>query len=98
MQEKELGSGSPAFARGARAWADLRRERRSRGGDSRSGHRHRQPDYPLLSLFVMADLDPRLVWAHWIARMEHDLLALWSVAFWLWTIAAAYQQAKATGR
>jgi hypothetical protein len=33
--------------------------------------------------------DPRAVWTYWIPRLAHDVLSMWSIAFWLWAVADA---------
>ena len=43
--------------------------------------------------FVAADFDPKVVWAYWISRIGHDVMSVWSIAFWLWTIFDAYKSA-----
>jgi len=43
--------------------------------------------------FVAADFHPETVWAYWIARIGHDVMSLWSIAFWLWAIYDAYKNA-----
>jgi TM2 domain-containing membrane protein YozV len=44
--------------------------------------------------FTMADPDPQSGWAYWIPRIGHDVVALWSIAFWIWAVADAYLQAR----
>jgi TM2 domain-containing membrane protein YozV len=31
----------------------------------------------------------RAIWAYWIPRIGHDVMSLWSIAFWLWAIVDA---------
>ena len=33
--------------------------------------------------------DARAMWAYWIPRVFHDVIALWSVAFWVWAVVDA---------
>ncbi len=33
--------------------------------------------------------DLRAVWAYWIPRIAHDILSIWSIAFWIWAIVDA---------
>jgi TM2 domain-containing membrane protein YozV len=47
-----------------------------------------------LVLFVVADIDPTVGWAYWIPRVGHDVVSLWSVAFWIWAVVDAYRLAK----
>jgi hypothetical protein len=30
--------------------------------------------------------DARSIWAYWVPRVVHDLISIWSVAFWIWAI------------
>ena len=30
--------------------------------------------------------DVRALWAYWIPRIVHDILAVWSIIFWLWAV------------
>jgi TM2 domain-containing membrane protein YozV len=32
----------------------------------------------------------RAVWAYWIPRIAHDVLSIWSIAFWLWAVIDAF--------
>jgi len=43
--------------------------------------------------FVAADFDPEMAWAYWISRIGHDVMSVWSIAFWLWAIFDAYKGA-----
>lgn len=43
-----------------------------------------------LPVFVIANPDPSLVWAHWIPRVGHDVMSLWSIAFWIWAVGDAF--------
>lgn len=47
-----------------------------------------------LPVFVAANPDPEIVWAYWIPRIGHDVMSLWSVAFWAWAVVDAYVLAK----
>lgn len=31
----------------------------------------------------------RAVWAYWIPRIAHDVLAVWSIVFWTWAVVDA---------
>jgi TM2 domain-containing membrane protein YozV len=46
-----------------------------------------------LVVFAAADPDPEVVWAYWIPRLGHDMVALWSVIFWLWAVVDAVRMA-----
>lgn len=39
---------------------------------------------PMISPTGIADT--RTIWAYWIPRISHDVISVWSVAFWLWAI------------
>ncbi len=41
--------------------------------------------------FSMANPEAGVVWAYWIPRVGHDVLSVWSVAFWLWAVVDAYR-------
>ena len=45
-------------------------------------------------LFTMANPESGGGWAYWIPRIGHDLLSVWSIAFWIWTIADAVRLAR----
>jgi TM2 domain-containing membrane protein YozV len=47
-----------------------------------------------LSIFLAADPDPGKVWAYWIPRIGHDVMSLWSIVFWFWSVGDAYVLAK----
>ena len=47
-----------------------------------------------LPIFISANPDPGVVWSYWIPRIGHDVLALWSLVFWIWVIADSYQVAR----
>ena len=49
-----------------------------------------------LLVFSMADPDPQSIWAYWIPRIGHDVMAVWSIAFWIWAVVDAYRQARPT--
>jgi TM2 domain-containing membrane protein YozV len=53
-----------------------------------------------LPVFVAAKTDPELAWAYWLPRIGHDLMSLWSLAFWIWVIldAAALARKSQPGR
>ncbi len=42
-----------------------------------------------LRLFVAAEADPSALWSYWVPRVGHDIMSLWSVAFWIWAVADA---------
>jgi hypothetical protein len=44
--------------------------------------------------FTAADPNPEIAWAYWIPRLGHDVVALWSVAFWIWAVADAVRAAR----
>jgi TM2 domain-containing membrane protein YozV len=48
-----------------------------------------------LLLFGSASRDPGSVWAYWIPRIGHDVLAVWSIVFWIWAVVDAYLCARA---
>ena len=31
----------------------------------------------------------RAIWAYWIPRVMHDVISLWSIAFWIWAVGDA---------
>ncbi len=43
-----------------------------------------------LPVFVAANPDPEIAWAYWIPRIGHDVMSLWSVVFWIWSVINAY--------
>jgi TM2 domain-containing membrane protein YozV len=45
-------------------------------------------------VFVGAKLDPGVAWAYWIPRIGHDLLSVWSAAFWIWAVVDAFRLVK----
>jgi TM2 domain-containing membrane protein YozV len=47
-----------------------------------------------LPIFVSANPDPKIVWSYWIPRIGHDVLAVWSIVFWIWVVADAYRVTK----
>ena len=53
------------------------------------------PVFPLA--FAIAGADRRAGWAYWIPRVGHDLMAIWSVVFWVWAVVDAYHQAAGPG-
>jgi TM2 domain-containing membrane protein YozV len=48
-------------------------------------------------LFVSVDPDPSSAWAYWIPRLGHDLISIWSIAFWIWAIFDAYRLVRYRG-
>jgi hypothetical protein len=48
----------------------------------------------LLLAFSIASPDQSSGWAYWIPRVGHDVMAVWSVVFWLWAVVDAYRLAK----
>lgn len=44
-----------------------------------------------LLAFQAAEPDPSIAWAYWISRLGHDLIALWSLVFWVWAVLDAYR-------
>lgn len=53
---------------------------------------------PLISL-ANSGLDPnafdsRVLWSYWIPRVGHDLLSVWSIAFWIWAVVDAVSMAR----
>ena len=40
----------------------------------------------------------RALWAYWIPRVAHDVLALWSIVFWGWAVAHAYRAGASSTR
>ena len=47
-----------------------------------------------IPIFATADPDPGVFWAYWIPRIGHDVMSVWSVLFWMWTVVDAYRLAK----
>ena len=47
-----------------------------------------------LVFFASANPDPGSVWAYWIPRIGHDVLAVWSIVFWIWAVVDAYQYVR----
>ena len=47
-----------------------------------------------LPVFNAANPDPDIIWAYWIPRIGHDVIAFWSIVFWLWAVFDAYQEAN----
>ncbi|MEJ2352960.1 MAG: hypothetical protein P8Y03_24500 [Anaerolineales bacterium] len=43
-----------------------------------------------LPAFLAANPHPQIIWAYWIPRIGHDVMSLWSIVFWLWTVNDAY--------
>ena len=38
--------------------------------------------------------DASAVWKYWIPRITHDVASLWSIAFWIWAVIDAYNDAR----
>ena len=47
-----------------------------------------------LVFFASANPDPGSVWAYWIPRIGHGVLAVWSIVFWIWAVVDAYQYVR----
>jgi TM2 domain-containing membrane protein YozV len=47
-----------------------------------------------LPVFVAASPDPSVAWAYWIPRIGHDVMSVWSIAFWVWAVVDAYRRAR----
>ena len=47
-----------------------------------------------LPIFVSTNPDPEIVWSYWVPRIGHDVLAVWSMVFWIWVIIDAYKETK----
>jgi TM2 domain-containing membrane protein YozV len=47
-----------------------------------------------LLVFTAATPDRKYAWAYWILRIGHDVMSLWGIVFWIWSIADAYLTAK----
>jgi len=47
---------------------------------------------PLISMAnpIIPPDEARALWAYWIPRIVHDVLSLWSIAFWLWAVIDAF--------
>jgi TM2 domain-containing membrane protein YozV len=48
-------------------------------------------------VFVSANPDPSMMWAYWLPRFGHDLIAIWSIAFWIWATVDAYLLVRREG-
>lgn len=48
----------------------------------------------LLLIFAAANPDPSISVAYWIARVGHDVMSIWSIAFWIWAVVDATRQVK----
>jgi hypothetical protein len=50
---------------------------------------------PLISI-ANPEIPPstRALWAYWIPRVTHDVLAFWSIAFWIWVVVDAFTLRK----
>lgn len=42
-----------------------------------------------VAVFVAANPDPAVAWAYWIPRIGHDVVAVWSMVYWLWAVVDA---------
>jgi hypothetical protein len=47
-----------------------------------------------LLVFYEANPDPNNTWAYRIPRVSHDVIALWSIVYWIWAAVDAYREAK----
>ena len=47
-----------------------------------------------LSLYGLTGPGPNALWTYSLPRILHDLFAAWTVVFFIWQVADAYQQAK----
>ncbi len=36
----------------------------------------------------------RTIWAYWIPRVMHDVISVWSIAFWVWAVGDAIAVAR----
>ena len=45
-------------------------------------------------LFYLSGAEPSLGWGYWLPRIGHDVIAAWSIVFWVWAIIDAYRCAK----
>jgi TM2 domain-containing membrane protein YozV len=55
----------------------------------------------VLPLISMANPDTptetqkaRATWAYWIPRVMHDVISVWSIAFWIWAVGDAIAAAR----
>ncbi len=48
-----------------------------------------------IPVFLTANAAPETGWAYWLPRVGQNVVALWSVAFWVWVVADAYRMARA---
>ena len=44
--------------------------------------------------FAIADHDPSAASFYWIPRIGHDVLAVWSIVFWIWAVVDAYHYVR----
>ena len=44
--------------------------------------------------FTAANPDAGSPWSYRLLRVGHDIMALWSIVFWVWAIADAYRHAS----
>ena len=47
-----------------------------------------------LLVFDSTNPDPTIPWSYWIPRIGHDVLAFWSLVFWVWVIVDSFREAK----
>ena len=45
-----------------------------------------------LPIYTIAYPDPATGWLYWISRIGHDVLAVWSVVFWIWVIVDSFKE------
>jgi hypothetical protein len=45
-------------------------------------------------IFAAANPDPSIAWAYWLPRVGHDIVSVWSVAFWIWVVVDAYRHVR----
>jgi hypothetical protein len=39
-------------------------------------------------------LTSRTIWSYWIPRIGHDVISVWSIAFWIWGVVDAVSVAR----
>ena len=47
-----------------------------------------------LLVFTAADPNPEHAWAYWLPRIGHDVMSVWSIVFWIWSVVDAVLMAK----
>ncbi|MGD8554855.1 MAG: hypothetical protein PVJ07_05525 [Anaerolineales bacterium] len=52
----------------------------------------------LLPILFQANPGTESVWAYWIPRIGHDILSIWSIAFWVWAIIDAHICSRGLGQ